>query len=303
MQSTGHRSVLTREELDELLAAAAASRQEHAGEAEARGMDSPTQLDRQLEEFGIEQSRLLSTQYQRPIRFERIHQEELCVEELTESLLVQDRIVAIPLEEAGESLLMVLGRSLFYEWLTLAFGGMATPSRTPIPARDYSRIELRLLRRIALDLARPLGFALDKHIAEVDAHEVRAIDLAEFRESIAPDLRLDVQSFDVVGLGEASRLRVLLPARMPSTEQARPMPLDWRELPIPMLEAPVKVTVEAGRAELALRDIAGIQVGDCIPLEPAHPDGLLVRVEDEAKFAAIRGTLGERLAVQLGCRV
>ena len=39
--------------------------------------------------------------------------------------------------------------------------------------------------------------------------------------------------------------------------------------------------------------------GDVLPLTPADPAGLIVRVEDEDKFRAVRGTVGQRVAVQV----
>lgn len=303
MASASHRGVLTREELDALLAGAAEARRANAAEDAGRTPTSRSLLDRQLEEFAVEQSRLLSTQYQKPIRFQPLRDEELRLREFADSLLPLDRVVCIPLEAEPGELRMVLGRGLFYEWLTLAFGGMLTPSRTPIPDRDYTRIELRLLRRIALELAGPLAFALGHRVAAREASEVGILDLGEFEEGSPADTRLEVRSFEVLGLGDASRLRLLLPARDPAESGLRPLPADWRELPAPMLEARVRVSVEAGVARLSLGEVAALRVGDSIPLDPAHPEGLLVRVEDEAKFAAIRGVVGDRVAVQLGSRI
>ena len=77
MASAGHRGVLTREELDELLAGAAEVRREIAAEGDGRTPITRSLLDRQLEEFATEQSRLLSTQYQKPIRFQSLRNEEL----------------------------------------------------------------------------------------------------------------------------------------------------------------------------------------------------------------------------------
>jgi flagellar motor switch protein FliM len=51
--------------------------------------------------------------------------------------------------------------------------------------------------------------------------------------------------------------------------------------------------------ELPLRRLASLQVGDLLPLEAADGEGLVVRVENEPKFRAERGSVGKRLAVQL----
>jgi flagellar motor switch protein FliM len=62
---------------------------------------------------------------------------------------------------------------------------------------------------------------------------------------------------------------------------------------------PVAVRVEAGHAEVPLQQVAALQVGDVIPLERSDSRGLLVRVEEEPKYVAVRGAVGARLAVQL----
>ena len=305
MSDAAVRGLLSQEELEALLTGIEESRRTLSETAAAPAQRGSSLLERQMEEFSVEQSRQLSTQYQRPIRFERFHREALALEDFAESLLPEDRLLRVPLEGGTGFLELTIGRSLFYEWLTLAFGGTATPSRTPIMQRDYSRVELRLMRRIALEIARTLSDALHLDLGDIEPARVQILDIDQFFETRTrpADAQLDVHSFEVRGLGEASRLRVLLPAAESHAVPARGVPAGLGELPDPLLDAPVRLHVEVGCAKVSLRQIASLKVGDSIPLEPAHPEGLLVLVENESKFAAIRGTLRDRLAIQLGSRI
>ncbi len=109
-------------------------------------------------------------------------------------------------------------------------------------------------------------------------------------------------SFDVTGLADLCRMRLVLPEGLlernsdAATEERISA---WSPVRERMLGMPLRLRVEAGNLELPLRQLASLQVGDVLPLETADAEGLVVRVENEPKFRAERGSVGQRLAVQL----
>ncbi len=301
MSETEPRSLLSREELQALLT-------ELRSEAGERGRpsegDGPRlgRWARLLGEFAEDQSRALSTLHQRSIELELIEMEELDLREFAAMLLPTDLVAELELQPGDHRLYLLLGRSLVYAWLALAFGARADTPSLPVPARPYSRIEERFLRRAAGDLVRQLQTTWSFRSAVT----IRVVDLLE-PGSLEPEpAPFAMASFDVTGLGDPCRLRILLPSGLYAVEKERESRdvVERRQhlasgLERAVLEVAVRVRAEAGYADLPLRRVAGLQVGDLLPLEPSDPRGLVVRIEEEPKYVAERGSVGGRLAIQL----
>ena len=313
MSESAGPTLLSREELDALLASAAegALREEQArrssrpfaGQGEGRARPGRlAALARSLEEFAEEQGRTLSTQHQIAITFEATGWEEVSLSEFGATLLETDLVASVQLTPEGGPIgrgYLLVGRGLLFGWMCLA-SGSRSGSPGAIPTRPYSRIEERFLARVAKEL---LG-QLERRWRE--RHPVAA-SLQGLEEPAAVAERSEGPllsvTFDVRGMGELCRLRVLLPpavfdaAEAPAPAVSGPSPRAG--LAEPLLEMPVQLHVEAGSAELSLARIAALQPGAVIPLERADAEGLLVRVEDAAKFRAERGALGGRLAARI----
>ena len=194
---------------------------------------------------------------------------------------------------------LLLGRPLLFGWMTLAFGAPETLPRFPIPQRAYTRIEGRFLLRAAGELAAQLESTLSQRRPLA----VRVAEVVEPR--LLPrqsSERFRMASFDVSGLGDLCRLRLVLPEGLldrDSDAAAAERASAWSPVRERMLKMPLRLCIEAGNVELPLSQLASLQVGDVLPLEAADSEGLVVRIENEPKFRAERGSVGQRLAVQL----
>jgi flagellar motor switch protein FliM len=298
--------VLSREELDAILTTVREARESGQGARPfriGRDRDVPraTPVMRMVGEFAEEWGRVLSTLYQRAVRLELLSAEPLSLRELRDVMLPTDRVASLELRPGAGPVHLLLGRTLLFGWLSLAFGSR-TAGPGPLLERPYTRIEERFLKRAALEIARQLAVSL--RLPGLPSEP--AVEL--FEPDMLPEAggrKHLVLSFELTGFDDVCRLRIALPDGLAGGQTAsveRPH-RPGTSLEAPMLDMPVRVRVEAGQVSLSLRRLAELKVGDVLPLEAADTKGLVVRIEDEAKFRAVRGTVGHRLAVQLTDRL
>ncbi len=301
--------LLTREELDALLVearAGAAGADSSARLAEpfrrsAEPADEPPpkapRLRQVLEEVGIGWGKRLASRHQRRIACSLMAWEEVETRAFVETLPPGDRLVGFEAQPSAASGFVLVARPLAFSLLSLEFGGRR-PSGHPLPTRDYTRIERRFLRRVATEFLAgieprwrawsPLELRVGGvHApAEVPARSPGTLLLA---------------SFDVTGLGPVGRLRIGLPEAplrlaAPSASETR---APAREIERSLRDLELTLRVELGSTELSLAELGALQPGDLIEIRRAVPDGFLVHIEGRPKFRAVKGTVGERLAVQV----
>ncbi len=299
MNEAEARDLLSREELAALLQELKTEGPRGAPFAEsATARLSP--LTRVLGEFSEDQSRSLSTLHQRSIGLGLIDIQEVQLRDFVALMLPTDRVLELRLDPGDHVLYLLIGRSMVYSWLALAFGAKETAPIFPVPERAYTRIEERFLRRAGGDLAEQLQTTWSFKTPV----QIRVMDLLE-PESVKPDPRKwAMASFDLTGIGDLCRFRLLVPQDLyaPASEEDGQGPrreVISSALQGAVLEMAVRVHAEVGFADVPLRRVAELQVGDLIRLTPSHPRGLVVRVEDEPKYVAERGSVGGRMAVQL----
>jgi len=205
--------------------------------------------------------------------------------------------------------MLVVTPPLVAAFLQVVFGG--DPARlTPIPAREFSAIELRALERLGARILAELREAW----APVEAIEfafVRSEPNPQFAGVAAPqDLLLVIElGIEVPGCDDG-RVRIHLPyasleplrARLQATgESARPMAdADWAaRLRANVGEAEVEVSAELGRHRMTMREVLGMAVGDVVSLGTGREGPVLVRVGGRPHFLGAPGVVGGRNAVRV----
>jgi flagellar motor switch protein FliM len=303
--SDAREQVLTREEIDAILASVASSSQDDARTRRVAGPCEPrafswTPVARALRDFGDECGRRLSSVYQRSIALTLLDLRSLPADDFAAGMLPTDAPVLLHFAPGGSGALLI-GRTLFYGWLTLDFGGEIDASPLHVPNRRYSRIELRHLQAATKELAQLLTASLAPvQEARIEVGANLEPELAG--AAIAP--RLLVASFDATGFGEVARLRIALPDGLFGREpDSRAVSLGSAVVAERIREAPVELRAEIGSAELKLGRLRELRCGDVVSLRPSSPGGLLVRIGGEAKFRATRGALGARLALRISERL
>jgi len=301
--------VLSREELDALLDRlsdkvsaggwGASSRKEAANESRLVSLS----LERASEQFGDRISRRMSNVFQTPVRFSLIDWRESDSEEFQELMVPFDRAAAFEVVPgAGRGLLMV-GRTLLFQLLCLNFGASPGLKKSPVPNRAYTSIECRFYRRFADDLLAQLASAWSDE-TPIRPKITGLIGNNHVREEAAEDLYL--ATFDVAGFGEVCRLRVAVPMaafedRVAAAREVATHGAGHVEETV--LDMSLAFRAEIGAIEMSLRDFSSLAVGDVLPLEEIEGGELLATVAGVPKFYAIRGAVGNRLAVQLSDRV
>lgn len=305
--SEANRAVLSREEIDAILASASegAQGEEARFRPSAGATANPdfawTPLARALRSFGEEQARDLSSLYQRTLSFTLIDLRSLPAADFAASMVAHDGPLLLRFEpELGTGVLLV-GRTLLYGWLTMSFGGYVVGAPPFVPNRRPSRIETRFLVGVAAELSQ----LLERSLGSFGGARLVLGPMLEpelLPSQTAP--RLLVASFDGRGFGNVARLRVALPESAFQPERAKKGPARAPSAMVSQLTQrlhgmPLRLRAEVGSAELPLGRLQSLRAGDVVPLRPASPGGVLLRVEDEAKFRGVPGVLGARAAVRI----
>jgi flagellar motor switch protein FliM len=194
--------------------------------------------------------------------------------------------------------------------LEVSCGGTARPA-TATPAREPSAVELRLIERLAARLVSELVAAWEP-IAPLEASFVRVETTPLFAAVAGPD-ELVVQADIAVALAglAASTLTLVVPhasldpirARL---ERVRPPDGDaacdgpWAaRLRERLLDVPVDVAIELGKARLPMRRVLELAVGDLVPLDVGRDGPVVVQVAGAARYHAAPGVQGGNNAVRI----
>lgn len=307
--------VLSREELDALLSSLA---EERADLERRDGAGSPFRREKRarakkpvlpsllrgIEWFSLQHGRTLSSTYQTKVILSIIGWEESTTHEFADMLLPTDRLVAFEMGPGGPQGFLLVARPLLFTWLELAFGAKALAPRLSPPRRPYTRIEERFLRRVGGELLGVLERAL-KDLCPGPYRLVSLDDAERLRDRSATTCL--VASLDLTGLGDVCRLRFALPiapfAAHDAPHAVAASGAERSRVAGTVLDMNVTLRAEVGTAELTLSRLAGLRVGELIAIDRTDAADLVLRVEGPAKFRAVRGAVGRRLAVQVTDRM
>ncbi len=295
--------ILSREELDALLAEMPGLLAERAAESEGEGARAPDlELERANEAFGFEYGRSLSNRHERVIQFSLIGQREIELAELAELMLPTDVVGAFQIMPKGHGGLLLLSRPFFFQMLCMYFG--AGPNLKPArpPTREYTRIERRFYTRIAKEMIGKLEEQWQT-LAPVTLAWNGILGRAAVGEGDARPASL--ATFDVRGFSETCRVRLAVPSEgLRRAGAAPPKTIRTSTQAGPsLLEVPIRLRAQVGTADLTLADVGRLQVGQTIPLEVPNDGTLTVRIGEREKFRGIAGTRGSKRAVQLQERI
>ncbi len=297
--------VLSRDELDALLATLADERSEKDGERAGAGREggrarasAPTALGRHLEHWAHEQARRLSSVHQTTVQFPLSRWETMSSGELAEAIPPSDLLTVVEFSPNNAVGYLWLGRPLLFSMMALSYGAPSVKAAAPV-ARPYTRIEKRYYRHFSSELLSTLDAAW-QDLVELRSRVLTVDGLDRLYED-AHDPML-VATFEVEGLSDFGRMRLALPAgpfESLAGSPARVAPTRRCELEDAVLDTAVSLRVEAGGLDLTLRALAGLEVGQVLPLDTERDGEFVVRIEGRPKFRGLRGAVGNRLAIQI----
>lgn len=303
MKAEAEAEILSREELDALLAEMPGLLAERSAEAMGTGSrESDLELERANEAFGLEYGRVLSNRHERVIQFSLIGQREIEIGELAELMLPTDVVGSFRVQPKGVGAAMLLSRPFFFQMLCVLFGASATIKPVRPPVREYSRIERRFYTRIVREMLDRLEEQWQT-IAPLTLDWTGILSRAAIAES--EPLPALLATYDVKGFAETCRVRLAVP--LDAFRRAGSAPAKLVKAPastgLSLSDVPIRLRAEIGTALLPLAEVGRLRVGQSIALE-VPSDGLLtVRIGEQKKFRGVAGTRGGRRAVQLQERV
>ena len=190
-------------------------------------------------------------------------------------------------------------------------GGTGAATQT---SRDLTEIEVALTADIILLILREWGQQIlpnRESRPTLTAHETNA----RFLQSSPDETTLFIVEFET-GLNEAlDRFALALPLPMvePVLRRIAPVPEPRKSAssPVPaalrwnpeLEQVPVSLTAKWPGFEVSARQLAGLRVGDLLPIDPESVQRVEVRLANVAKFTGRLGTLGPARAIELRSRI
>ena len=218
------------------------------------------------------------------------------------SMIYQVRLAA-----EGPEILIQIGAGTILSMVERLFGGPVVSGGTERPLTMIEKSVLKwVLQKLLLDLARAWARfrVFEPEIVNVEAQP-------ELLRFVAPTEPLSLTTFEfrlaeTAGFVTLAYPEAFLHETFAQADEQEKAPLE------PALAGPLRdslsrrlagtrvpVVVELGTARLTLRELAGLKVGDVIPLEMPVEGALSVSVGGVPKFLARPGQKGGRLAISI----
>ncbi len=207
----------------------------------------------------------------------------------------------------GQGMLMVTP-PLVGSLLQAFFGG--DPSRkTPVPTREFSAIEVRVLERFGARVLQDLREAWSP-LETVECTLQRFETNPRFAGIAGAQDPVLVIAFGVEFEGcEDGSITVYIPnttldpvrARLQTAGDAERLPdAVWSErLRAALADAQVEVSAELGSHRMTMREVLGLAVGDVVPLGTGREGPVVVRVAGRSRFLAAPGLANGHNAVRV----
>lgn len=198
--------------------------------------------------------------------------------------------------------------TLVFSLVDSLLGGTGT-SRVSMANRMFTSIELRLVEKIVKDILQDLEkawaplYATHMNLLRMEMNP-RLINIVPPEYQIVT-MSLKIQIEDISGnMVFAVPYMTIDPIRdkLKTGMQFDLMAIDplWSSrLTSGLMEAPLEITVEMGNANITLRELLDLAVGDTIMLDKPCSSELLVKVEGAPKYSAIPGISHGNRAIQI----
>jgi flagellar motor switch protein FliM len=200
--------------------------------------------------------------------------------------------------------------------LQVSCGGSAAQA-SPLPSREFSSVELRLIERLASRILAELRAACEP-VAMVDFALTRVETTPLFATIAAPDELVVHAELAVVVAGlEPSTISLVLPnasldpirARLQTVRAvdegaAATTDAGWStRLRERLLDVLIEVAVELGGTPMTVSRLLELAVGDLVTLDVGRDGPVIVRVAGEAHFHGAPGVQGGHNAVRVTTRL
>lgn len=276
--------------------------------------DPMPSLDMIQEKLGRRMRVTLTTILQRPVDVSFLTSTFVKLGDFVKSLPLPTSLHIFRMEPLHGLAMLVVESRLVYDMIDSFFGGRGqfVPR---IEGRDYTGIELRMMRKVVkqllLDVEKTWQVMLPVQTV-IEREEV----IPQFA-SIAPPAEVVVVAHfevEIEQMQRAGRISICIPYSMlepirhklNSGFQTKEEGVDdtWRRrIAENVLGTQVEIAVELGNAEIAVRDLLTLAAGDLIQLTQDAGAKLVVNVEGVRKFLGHAGSFKGSKAVQVATKL
>lgn len=240
----------------------------------------------------------LSTALRKVADVSPVSSETIPFEQFIETLPNPVTLHIYKMNPLGGFALITMGGELVYACVSRLLGGDVTAQGT-IPGRDFTAIEMRLIRRI-------VSLALED--IERSWQSVYPVKVEYVRSLVNPQSVGIVAGADMVLMTEFSveleqtrgpmyvciPYSVIVPIREKlkasfQSEQLEADPTWVKQLKMGLNQVPVELVVELGSVGLYGRDLLNLDVGDVIQLHTAISTPLIMKVQGVPKYLGFAG--------------
>ncbi len=204
--------------------------------------------------------------------------------------------------------LMVIESKLVFAVVDNFFGGSGT-MEAKITGRDFSSIEIRMIKNVVLNALEDLEKAW-KPVHAVTTNYVRSEVNPQFAAIVPPTDVVLVLLFDIELETISGTLTVCLPfaaiepimPKLKAQFQSEEMEVDqgWvRRLRSELMQTEVEAVVELGRTEITPKELLNYKVGDTLLLGNDVSRPMTVKIEGIPKFRGFPGVAKGSKAVQI----
>ncbi len=204
--------------------------------------------------------------------------------------------------------LLVVESKLVFSVVDNFFGGSGT-TEAKITGRDFSTIEIRMIKNVVLNALEDLEKAW-KPVHPVTTTYVRSEVNPQFAAIVPPTDIVLVQLFDIELETISGTLTICLPfaaiepilPKLKAQFQSEEMEIDqvWvRRLRSELMQAEVEAVAELGKTEITPDKLLQFKVGDTLMLGCDVTDPLMIKVEGIPKYRGFPGVSRGSKAVQI----
>lgn len=246
-----------------------------------------------LERFSKAAGSALSEYLHRPVDVDLSERKAMYFEEFIKKVPVPTGLIILRVSpEENYALLVLDARTVFYA-IDVLFGG-GRPGRAKVEGREFTSIEMRVIRNLSAILLESLGEAFQL-MCEVKFFPEKVELSPEFAVLFFKKEAVLVASFDLDFGGALGTMTLCLPSSLLKALRDRAMGRaevtvevedpKWKEaLREALSEVLVRVEVEFLRKKFTLRELLGLKEGDLIFFGPKAEEEVIGRVQGVPLF-------------------
>lgn len=240
----------------------------------------------------------LSSSLRRPVGVKVLPHDMMKYGDFVKTLAVPTSLHVVRMEPLRSPILVVMEAKLVFCLVDIIFGGTGSEPYQ-VEGREFTSIENNVIKKVLSVMLDDLKEAW-KNVQPVSLQIVRSEINPQFISIVPPNEPVAIMGFELEINGTTASVTFCYPYgaleqvkdKLEGVVQNEPSAEDnvWVEqFRYQLMEVPVEVVVELGKAIITGKDLLNLSVGDVIQLDTCSKEKLKVKVADNVKFAGYPG--------------